>query len=269
MAWPMTDAMACRIAWGLAAPLALTVLLAACGDSAPAPAPSPLPPASAPAPAPEPTPSPSPPSSPFGTVSGVAYEHALTGSRPLAGLRFLVVWFPQFSPWDYPDNPWPTEVTTDGSGRYEVAIAPGAGQVVIALAERTGFHAPCPPGFDGRHGDATMDIHVVSDATLASAGAPASLPTTPSKVGGVVLEDEEAGGRPIGGATVSLGSDGGWLNAYTLTDADGHFLVCTNPPGVANGESMSLAAYKEGYRVTSRSVVIGRDDRVSLELERN
>jgi hypothetical protein len=236
------------------APFVLAGILAACNDSPPTPAPSPLPS--------DPTPAPS-----SLAVSGVVLEHTAEGSRPLAGLRFLMR-FSADQPWDY-DNPGSTSVTSDGNGRYLVA-APIGSLVAIEIPAEAGYHAPCPSGFDHLAGNANMDIHVVADTILSSTGRPQSVPYTRVWISGTVMEGSYDDARPVAGASVELaGEVGAPLRSVTLSDADGRFFVCTNPPGAGADQSMWLTASKEGYRPDSRAVLMGRDDQVSLTLVRN
>ena len=246
-------------------PLVFVCLLAACSESGPA-APTPPPSNPAPAPAPEPQPPPPPPPVPPGqlVVSGTVVEHTLAGPRPLPGLRLSVVWSaPPWDWWGYAP-PSTTEVTSDGNGQYSVALAPGS--FFGVFLESTEFRAPCPAGFEAVHDNATMDIHVVSTAVLASTGAPASMPTTAFKVSGRVIEKEPNKGQPVAGASVGLFAPLG-PESGTLTDSGGRFLLCTSPPGTGNGQSMFLSAHKDGYLAASRTVVVGRDNNVVIELD--
>jgi hypothetical protein len=236
------------------APFVLAGILAACNDSPPTPAPSPL--TSDPAPAPNPL-----------AVSGVVLEHTAEGSRPLAGLRFLM-FFSADQSWDN-DNPGPTSVTSDGNGRYLVA-APIGSLVAIEIPGEAGYHAPCPPGFDHITGNANMDIHVVADTILSSTGRPQSVPYTPVWISGTVVEGSYDDALPVAGASVELaGEVGAPLRSVTLSNSNGNFFVCTNPPGAGANQSMWLTVRKEGYRPESRAVLMGRDDQVSLMLVPN
>jgi hypothetical protein len=235
------------------APFVLAGILAACNDSPPTPAPSPLPS--------DPTPAPSPLA-----VSGVVLEHTAAGSRPLAGLRFLML-FSSAQPWD-DDSSGPASVTSDGNGRYLVA-APIGSLVAIEIPAEAGYHAPCPSGFDHLAGNANMDIHVVADTILSSTGRPQSMPYTRVWISGTVMDSWDDD-RPVAGASVELASEvGAPVRSVTLSDADGRFFVCTNPPGAGADQSMWLTASKEGYRPDSRAVLMGRDDQVPLMLVRN
>ena len=143
--------------------------------------------------------------------------------------------------------------------------------VTIVLPADATYHAPCPSGLDVLTADATMDIHVVADATLSTAGVPPSLPVSGPSVSGGVFERVQEGLRPVAGVTVdlSIGDPGNLIHSVTLTDARGAFLLCASPPGAGVGQNVSVIALKDGYREGIQQVVLsGDEDHVNFEIVR-
>lgn len=193
-------------------------------------------------------------------VSGLVVEHALTGAQPLPGVRLRVRIAGAF-----------LETTSDGTGHYEVSGIPVRSAIVIAPSSESGYRAPCPNGHDVLIGNATFDVHVVSAALLSTTGVPTSLPRTSIWVAGVVVEQTSGGVRPIAGAAVDLASDDSdaSVNSSTLTDAEGRYLLCTSPPGVGTDQLAWVRVRKNGYRLASRSVLMGGGDPMNVALIRD
>jgi hypothetical protein len=234
----------------------LAGLSAGCHDYKEPSAPSAVPPAAS-ASAPEPIP-------PALTVSGVVHEHTASGPRPLPQLSFTV----RLTDAGWGDRGGGTLVTSDASGRYSVRSDEGT-IVTMVLPAESGYHAPCPSGIDVLTADATMDIHVVADATLTTTGVPSSLPVSGPLVSGGVLERSTDGQQPVSGATIDLFTDAsGVVKGTTLTDRRGAFLLCANPPGTSAVQTVWVGARKDGYRQTIQQVVLGNQDHVTLELAR-
>ncbi len=201
------------------------------------------------------TPTPLEPLPPYPATSvriwGTAIEHTPSGQAPLAGLRFDVLL--TYDPWA--DGP-PLEITSDREGRFQFD-ASRDGLVALVVPGDTGYHAPCPAGFQRVTDHQTIQLHVVSAARLASDGRPSSLPSTDTWLSGVVyqVESKDQGWwdfiPTLSGATVELATDGdGLLKSTTLSDNDGRFFLCTNPPGVST-DRLSLSARKTGYEPDS------------------
>ena len=241
---------------GVSLPLLMGAFLLACGESPVAVPTSPVVTPVMPA-------DPVRPDAPL-MVSGLVVEHALTGDQPLPGvrLRVRVDWQP---PGAF------LETTSDGTGHYEVSGIPVRSAIVIAPSSESGYRAPCPSGHDVLIGNATFDVHVVSAALLSTTGVPTSLPRTSIWVAGVVVEQTSGGVRPIAGAAVDLTSDDSdaIVNSSTLTDAEGRYLLCTSPPGVGTDQLAWVRVRKNGYRLASRSLLMGGGDPMNVELIRD
>jgi hypothetical protein len=219
-----------------------------------------------PRPSPIPAPTPAPELATEVTISGTVYEHTASGPRPLARLPFTVRLTE--TGWGYGGGD--TQVTSDPSGRYSASWSDEEMMVTIVLPAGAGYHAPCPSGFDVLAANATMDVHVVADATLSTTGVPSSLPVSGPSVSGDVFERVQGGLRPVSGATIDLYTDpSAKIASVTLTDARGAFLLCANPPGTGAGQLMWVTARKEGYREAIQQVLLsGDEDHVNFEIVR-
>jgi hypothetical protein len=192
------------------------------------------------------------------SVSGTVFEHTVTNTRPLAGLHFTVG-FP---------NRVQVDVVSDANGRYEAAGFPDGISILLSVFPDQDYRAPCPVPIALLKSNTLLDLHVVSQATLITAGLPASLPT-PSNlphVLGTVFEIASGPLRPAGGADVSLLGWDGYSSSSTLSGPDGRYLVCLPwdneiPP--------TLRATKQGYQANVESVVLlSWDQQLDFELRR-
>jgi hypothetical protein len=244
----------------LATACALASLLAACDSTPSAPSPQ----------LSDPDPVPASPAAPPGQVRvfGVVYEHTSTGRRPLPRLRFKLM-HPEGCCAYSSDDPG-SEATSDAAARFTIFV-PVTRAVVLDLSAGSGYHAPCPSGFDRVDADRELIIDVVSDATLSTAGLPRTLPFTFPNVRGTVVERSPDGTTvPLAGVSVWLSEQiDSALRSTSLTDTGGNFLLCTNPPGTGTDTFGLVSAGKAGYRTASQSVFLGWDDRISLELVRD
>jgi hypothetical protein len=212
----------------------------------------------APVPATPSSPTPGPTASTF-TVSGMVFDHTSTGRRALAALPLRIRIF---------SSDTYLNVTSDANGRFTVSGVP-AGAVTIAPAADAGYIAPCPAGTDVLKRDATFDVHVVATALLSSAGAPESFPVTGLWVSGVVFETTSEGKQPVAGASVELAeAENGVVFSSTVTNALGHYLVCTAPPGVGTDQVAWIGVRKDRYLPSGRPVTPGFDWSANVELVR-
>jgi hypothetical protein len=207
--------------------------------------------------------SPSPATPPVaGTVSGTVFEHTMSGYRPLAGLPLSVrMWRPPGSI---------QIVTSDQNGRYEASGIAVRDTVTVAPVMDSDYRAPCPPGVDVFGTTGTFDVHVVSTALLATEGAPSSLPRSVIWVRGSVIGLTQQGLQPMTGASVELAAtdSDAFVMSSTVTDRSGRYLLCTAPPGVGTDQLGWVRVRKEGYRLASRSILLGLNSLLDIELER-
>jgi hypothetical protein len=151
-------------------------------------------------------------------ISGTVWESTITGRQPLPGVGIDVS--PEF-------QSWPPTTTTDAQGRFHLTPIHGTGKV---RAELTGYSQPCRVPITAFTG---IDVYMVSNALLATAGIPSSLPIRPPTLTGLVFEQTPQGRRPIAGATVIgdfTGGDGWAPSATTQSDATGRYLLCDVQP---------------------------------------
>ena len=126
--------------------------------------------------------------------------------------------------------------TSDGSGRYGVATAPGA----ITLSLDESGYAPYSTALALAEGATTYDIQL--DARFASLTG--------------TLQD--GGGAPLAGVSLQVT---GSASASTLSDADGNFAL----PRLVAGSS-TLRATKGGYASLSQPLVLADDESAELAL---
>lgn len=242
---------------GVARPCGVTLVLAALllGGCRPPAVPD--------GPRPSPVSSPSPPAAVPG-MAGQVWAHSGGTPQPLPGFRFLVARH---------TAAFETETTlvmSDASGRYEIP-PPHDGLFAFVIPADGGYQAPCPPGFPGIGLSMGLDVHVVPDAVLATTGLVATVPQMEFRIRGTVTERTPEGARPVAGAMVELsgeGEVGGLVRSVTLSDRDGHYLVCKNPPGTGTDTTTWVTARKEGYHSVSKPVFLGWEDTASFELVR-
>jgi hypothetical protein len=238
-------------AWGVAlVPVALS--LAGCRA-----------PAAPDAPRPSPVSSPSPPTA-VPEMAGLVWAHSGGTPQPLPGFRFLVARHTAAFETEI------TVVTSDASGRYEIP-PPHDGLFAFVIPADGGYQAPCPPGFPGIGLSTGLDVHVVPDAVLATTGLVATVPQMEFRISGTVTERTPEGTRPVAGAMVELSGEGevrGLVRSVTLSNRDGNYLVCKNPPGTGTDTSTWVTARKDGYHSVSKPVFLGWEDTASFELVR-
>ena len=211
-------------------------LAAGCGDGTTPTAPPPPSNAGGPrAPSPD-------PGSGVRTITGVVWEYARDGLRPLAN-GAIFGWVESGS-----SGRTTGRIPLDAAGQYRLEVPAEVTRVRLHVAQD---YQPCAytltPSADLR-----QDLHIVTQPSQLGANIPRPLAGTPSTLSGVVYELTVEGRRPVGGATVELdGLHGlGLVVARTLTDAEGRYVLC----GVPSRESLYLFAVKSGYRLFESDV---------------
>jgi hypothetical protein len=198
---------------------------------------------------------PPPADAPF-NVSGTIFEYTATGTQPLAGFHFTVT----ASGTTF--SPLTVDVTSDANGRYEATGFPSRAFITVSLA---GYRAPCTLDTFRLSGNKILNLNVVSDATLASAGIPESLPT--------ILRPfrarSPAGARRRRTARAVLRPDdlGVRRSREHTVGCAGRYLVCVPPPG-GSDQVFSIRARKNGYQPATQWVQIVSNERLNIELRR-
>ncbi len=192
--------------------------------------------------APLPAPSGPPPRPQLAELSGTVYEHGTFGRRVLPNIVLDVS-----GVFDRSD----LQRRSDASGQYRVSALSGREMKVVAVAP--GFYQPCMASAR-LTGDTTLDVHLVRDATLATAGIPASMPSAETRVFGRVFGRTARGPRHmravdvIGFVGVDLG-DHAVRVANTLTDSAGRYVLC----GMRSGVILEVSAEEEGFESNTRT----------------
>jgi len=222
----------------------LGLISAACADApSPSPqAPSPVPPVETPAPS--------------ITLSGIVYENTANGVRPFASVPLDI------SSEIQSHTP---RVASDDAGRYRLS---GLSESAVKVAaEISGYSQPCRAAVILK-GDAVLDVHLVSNATLEREGVPSSLRMVDTVVSGRVVEGTPQGIQPVAGVKVTMDFSGGfgWApSANTVTDQAGRFLLCN----VADvGLGLELVAGKGGYALALVPVNLTTSKHYDIELVR-
>jgi hypothetical protein len=186
-------------------------------------------------------------------VSGVAYEHTITGMQPLGGLPLRVRGYREEG------TPATIDVVTDAAGRFEVAGLERE-YVLIGARPQDVYLSPCSVRL-WLWNDDPKNIHVVSRASLLSGGTPPSMPPLSNLPGypsvlvvsGFVRERTSDGLRPVAEASVEhLYGAGvsGDPTGFTLTNAAGYYVLC----GYYDDYQQVVRVHKSGYRTGIQSV---------------
>ncbi len=110
------------------------------------------------------------------TLTGTVYEATREGRRPLAGIPLdISVDYQQRSP----------VTTTDADGQYR--FFGSSLEKWNVRVEKAGYSQPCRAA-KALNAESVMDVYVVSDATLALHGVPASMPVIQPTLSGTVFE---------------------------------------------------------------------------------
>lgn len=239
-----------RRVWQLACVTVTAVICGVACDGRPT-APSPL--STPPPPPPAPT---FPPPAPLAEVSGTVWIHDATGVRPHAGARV---------------SGWSETARGSGPGGSAVADAEGRYLFRIPVGSRLrvfsdySFYQPCAVTVDVT-GDATRDVHAVSDTRQLGAHLPPPLLSEPQILSGVVFETTPGGRQPVSDVHVMYdgsGSGGDMVTASTVTDSEGRYVLC----GLSSDRGAALFASKPGFPLVYKSVqTSGHATTVDIEL---
>lgn len=216
----------------------VAVLSLGCGASPVLPTtPTPVPPTSAPFP-PVATTGPN-------SVSGSITEITTQGPRAVGAVS-VNAWVEQghfgYSYW-WANGPQ----SSDASGRYELSNLPDGSRVTLQIW-KDGYVQQCAaPGFTAS-ATSRIDLRLVPKALVSAdrSSVPAPAPGF-RHVTGVVYENTAEGRRPVAGAFVDFEPVDDFPAAITYTDAQGRFLLCGLPDGLAVGLGASLNTERVAY----------------------
>ena len=248
-------------AHGIGTAMAVLIALAACGTSE-----SPV------APAPVVTPPPPPPPfqpdfspGPVSTVTGTVIDVSAAGvRRPVPNLRLKVrAGSPNDGAVGGLDLP---DVVTDVNGRYQIAgltsyllfvtTAPGSAHRFLCEFYPLDLQAVKRSPF-------LTDLPVVPVTWSGDRLPPGMSWIVGTTIYGVVSERVSGALRPVAEATVTFES--GLQDPPATTNATGFYMICSV---VGTDQDRTITARKDGYRQTSRTVLIGYESRFDLELAR-
>jgi hypothetical protein len=207
-----------RIALASSACLFAVVVMAACDHRA-----APTSPSSAPSPVPQ-----------NETISGVVWQHASDGVKPL-GAASVSGWI------QAPGSGWRVgPVQTDSDGRYGFQVPTNAWLRVAVFAP----FQPCVVTISTST-NISHDVHIVADTAQLGAHLPAELLADVPTLSGVVFENTPDGRKPVSGARLEVDMLWGMgdVSATTLTDSDGRYVLC----GLV-GNSPYIYASKAGFK---------------------
>lgn len=179
-----------------------------------------------------------------GTV--IEFLAVFPDQRPLAGVPLRVI-----------GGGTVVEVTSGADGSYEAHVPDTAPFVRVASSGTLHF-TPCPSfrrSVGGARVDGTMDVHVVSGATLLKSWLPNSYPIDWGGVNGVWGHVRTSDGlEPLSGVSVTLRGRVPLENpmASTLTDSRGQYTLCAT-----SSRDVVVEARKEGYTTVSVPAVFG------------
>src|SRR5580765_8417039 len=189
------------------------------------------------------------------TLSGIIFETTQNGPRPIESgtLEYSV------------DDPGPTAVNgrsiqwNDASGRYSIDVPAGAHVRVIAFAKDfSKFSQVCAANTVMTKG-ATLDVELVRSGQAVSNRRSPTL-------SGIIFRTAAGGGRhSYANSFVEYKSIGFQFlrDAYTTTDADGHFEFCNLSLGRG---SLSVGDCNEGSNSWGSPVDLSGDTVIDLDL---
>jgi hypothetical protein len=202
------------------------------------------------------------PTPPRATITGRVFLHGLNGATPLSQAG-VTGWFDMTFAGQTSGGP--LEVATDSTGVFTAIVPVGAVIHLRALGDYP--YQPCIATLEVR-GDATRDLHVITDTRLLGAALPAGLLANTPLLSGVVYERTDAGRVPLGDVLIELDpalSGIGQPFARTRTDSQGRYVFC----GLGEHASTTLMAWKGGYQILWKEVLLpGEDSTLDLELTR-
>jgi hypothetical protein len=179
-------------------------------------------------------------------VSGTVWLHDAAGMKPFAGAT-LSAWVETPRVGGGPRG----HVVADANGRYSFSVAVGSR---LRILQAPPAYQPCDATIEVA-GDTTRDIHTVSDVQQLGARLPQTLQSQFPILTGSAFEAAADERRALSNLLVyvdSTGSGGDVLTASTLTDSEGHYVLC----GLAGSGSVHLFAWNEGYGLFARTVAL-------------
>jgi hypothetical protein len=191
---------------------------------------------------------PASPTTPSFTLSVLIFENRAGTKQPVVGAN-VDLW--SGTAWYFRGN----NLMTDTEGRF-VAKMPVNGVFTI-VAGKPGYVQPCDADATGQVPNASLEVELVSTASLTT-GNPQPLMTTRPLVSGFVFEMTPDGPKGVPGAYVYVEAFPDVLVAETMTDLTGHFTMC-------NGRGY-LSVDKSGY--SGPSAGISLSDGMVIELKR-
>jgi hypothetical protein len=183
----------------------------------------------------------------------MVYESTPDGPRPFAGVPLDI---------SVDFQSWPPKSTSDTQGRYSVSGL--TAQKLKVRAEKSGYSQPCRSAIT-LTADATLDVYLVADSTLARNGVPDSMPRAQPTLSGIAFERTAQGVEPIAGVRVIGDFSGGlgWApSATTITDAKGRYLLC----GVESDLGLELIAQREGHTPVTVPVNLRTTTELDIQL---
>jgi len=198
------------------------------------------------------------------SIAGTVYEYTWDGRRllPGAAVRLTVTGVPPLN--DRHDT------LTDDNGFYAFQNVPVPSSATLALAVSGYNHVPCPRATGDYFIEAApvVDLHVIQAGAAAMGGVPPTYPR--SGVYGSVFEEVDGIKVPVAGAAVELwGSDD--LLTTVQTDADGRFGFCDAYESIfgQNTWPFWVSVIKGGYRRSGYVKIDSADARrVELQIAR-
>jgi hypothetical protein len=153
---------------------------------------------------------------------------------------------------EYPDGVYRLSIPADG--------------IVHLVA---GDFQPCVVRVASEEGASTLtaDVHLVTDPAQLGANLPPELLERTPTLSGMVFEVLDDGRRsPLAGTRVALDGLGGedMVIATTLTDADGHYVLC----GLDGDREPYLYATREGYRMFEATVRVDGNTVFDIQMQR-
>ncbi len=197
------------------------------------------------------------------TITGTITELGPQGQQPVAGARIDVFVYAS-----HRGGHWMSDVT-EADGRYELWGIPTNAIALLYASNRNGLGSvqPCVHQVTVT-GDLSLDVEIVPrSAGGAAANAAARRGPGPFLTGVVFGQNPDGTRVPLPDADVALGGDMAPLAAFTITDANGRYVLCGVPPG-----RHEFAAIAEGgYDIAKnpvREIDVAGDTTFDVELRR-
>src|SRR5262249_42081182 len=148
----------------------------------------------------------------------------------------------------------------DAAGHYRISGLPDS--FALLYASKAGYLQPCAATVT-LGADSSLDIALVSAASLSGASASAPMAAVSPTLSGVVFESTPEGRRPVEGVDIEMDWEPDLLTATTRSDAAGRYLLCSLPTGY-----IGVSAFKPAYETTGVAVQFNGDTVLDLEIKR-